>query len=164
MGTVFSRRGLSGQLAGDLGRRIVDGTLAPGTTIDVEALEVEASVSRTVVRESLKVLTDKGLLDARPRIGTYVLPRASWNLLDSDVMTWRAEGGMSDRLLGELDQLRHMIEPWAAAAAAERRTEDDLADLRDALDAMSGAFAAHRASRVSQLEAHIEADIAFHSA
>ena len=87
----FSRRGLHGQLADTIGRRILSGELAEGQILDVEKFESDFNVSRTVVREATKVLSAKGLLDARPRVGTYVRPRASWNLLDSDVMVWRAE-------------------------------------------------------------------------
>ncbi len=162
--TLFSRRGLQGQLADALGRQIVSGKLHEGQVLDVDGLEVEYSISRTVVREAIKVLTAKGLLDARPRIGTYVLPRASWNLLDSDVMVWRSADGLSSELLAELDELRRIIEPAAARIAAEKRTDADLTSLQAALDRMSVAYEEHKSTHVSSLAEHVHADIAFHTA
>lgn len=162
--TVFSRRGLSARVTDDLGRRIVSGRLTPGSVIDVEQLETDFDVSRTVVREALKVLTDKGLVDARPRTGTYVLPRQSWNLLDSDVMLWRAADGMSATLLRELDELRHMVEPWAARMAALHRTPEDLARMEAAVKDMVAAHERHLSSNADTLRSHVDADIAFHTA
>lgn len=160
----FSRRGLHGQLADTIGRRILSGELAEGQILDVEKFESDFNVSRTVVREATKVLSAKGLLDARPRVGTYVLPRASWNLLDSDVMVWRAESGFTNELLAELDQLRRMIEPSAVRIAALNRTADDLALIQAALDRMSDAHHNRSTTHGSSLAEHVEADIEFHTA
>ena len=162
--TLFSRRGLQGQLADALGRRILSGELPEGGTIDVDRLGSDVNVSRTVVREAIKVLTAKGLVDARPRTGTYVLPRSSWNLLDNDVMVWRAENGMSRELLNELDELRRIIEPAAARIAALKRTDKDLIDLEHALERMAQAYQVHRDTHVSSLAEHVQADIDFHTA
>lgn len=162
--TVFSKRGLQGQLADTLGRRILSGELAEGQTIDVEGLESEFHVSRTVVREALRVLTSKGLLDARPRTGTFVLPRREWKLLDEDVMSWRAENGLSQKLLTELDQLRRIIEPAAARLAALQRSGRDLEAIEDALERMARVYEAHRSHHANGLAEHVQADIAFHTA
>jgi DNA-binding FadR family transcriptional regulator len=89
---AYSNRGLGGQIVEDLGRRIVQGELPPGSTIDVDQLESQHAVSRTVVREAVKVLIAKGLLDARPKRGTFVRSATQWNLLDGDVMSWRDDG------------------------------------------------------------------------
>nr|WP_281371340.1 FadR/GntR family transcriptional regulator [Leifsonia naganoensis] len=155
---------MQGQLAGTLGRRILAGTLAEGETIDVDALEHEFSVSRTVVREALRVLSAKGLVDARPRTGTFVRPRTAWRLLDEDVMAWRAENGMSEKLLVELDELRRVIEPAAARLAATHRSDADVAALESALERMKVAFEAHRTTSVSRLAEHVQADVDFHTA
>ena len=155
---LYSRRGLHGQLVESLGKRIVRGELLPGDVVDVDRLEVDHAVSRTVVREAIKVLTTKGLLDARPKRGTFVRPRAQWNLLDADVMTWRDEGhGPDQQLLQDLDEVRRAVEPPGARLAAERRTEQDLAEIDAALQDMVDT--AHVKG-----DEHIAADLRFHRA
>lgn len=154
--TAFSRRGLHGQLVDALGSRIVGGRIQPGETIDGQAVEEEFDVSRTVVREALKVLTAKGLVDARPRLGTFVRDRVHWNLLDSDVMAWRGSTDNPDRrLLLELGEVRAIVEPGAAGLAAARRTGEQLARIRTALLAMEAS---------SDIETTTDADIDFHLA
>ncbi|MCY7411658.1 MAG: GntR family transcriptional regulator [Salinibacterium sp.] len=88
--TFYSRRGIHGQVVDVLGLRILSGELLPGSVVDPEALSAEFGVSRTVVREAIKVLAAKGLMDARPRTGTRITERSRWRLLDTDVMNWRA--------------------------------------------------------------------------
>ncbi|WP_328538987.1 FadR/GntR family transcriptional regulator [Streptomyces sp. NBC_00344] len=125
-----------------LARRIFDGTYAEGATLDLPQLMAELDISQTVLREAIKVLTVKGLLDARQRRGTFVRPLENWNLLDSDVLRWRAASGSGagdDSFFDELFELRRSVEPAAAALAALRRTDDDLAALDTALDAMGSA-------------------------
>lgn len=154
--TAFSRRGLHGQLVDALGSRIVGGRIQPGETIDGQAVEEEFDVSRTVVREALKVLTAKGLVDARPRLGTFVRDRVHWNLLDSDVMAWRGSTDHPDRrLLLELGEVRAIVEPGAAGLAAARRTDEQLVRIRTALLAMEAS---------ADIEATTDADIEFHLA
>ncbi len=77
-------------------------------------------VSRTVVRESFRVLEAKGLVAARPNVGTRVRPVRDWSLLDPDVVEWRALGPQCGDQQRELDELRWGIEPLAARLAAER--------------------------------------------
>lgn len=162
--TIYSRRGLHGQVFDTLGRRIVTGEFPEGAILDVEGLETEFRVSRTVVRETLRGLATKGLLDARPRVGTFVLPRHQWNLLDTDVMRWRGDAGPSVRLQSELDELRRLIEPWASRRAATNRTDDDVAELHHQVDLMRRSHEiATRDGSPSALPAHIDADLAFHS-
>src|SRR5690606_17108153 len=110
----------------------------------------------TVLRESLKVLAGKGLVDARQKRGTFVRARSAWNLLDPDVIHWRAEGGDSHQLMRDLADVRTIVEPAAAYRAALRRTEDDLAALDAALSAMAGSRGDSAAAA--------EADAAFHRA
>lgn len=151
----YSRRGVHGQVVDTLGRRIVQGTIAPGELIDPADVEREVSVSRTVVREAVKVLAAKGLVDALPRRGTYVLPREQWNLLDADIMRWRhtGDGEQDAELLESLSELRSLVEPFAARLAAQRRTTADLAELESALKALSEG---------STVDEHTAADLAFH--
>lgn len=136
-GITYSRRGLHGQIVRAIGRQIVGGELKPGDVVEIEGVEAEFGVSRTVVREAIKVLTAKGLLDARPRHGTFVLPRAAWNLLDADVMSWRDTGEPDPAFLGDLDEVRRIFEPMGARLAAQRRTKEDIEVLASALADMS---------------------------
>ncbi|WP_427924844.1 FadR/GntR family transcriptional regulator [Streptomyces sp. cg40] len=158
--TPYARRGVHGQTVEVLARRILGGGIPEGATLDLVALQSELDVSLTALRESLKVLAAKGMVDARQRRGTFVRPRAEWNLLDADVLRWQFEGAStaeSDRaLLHNLAEVRAIIEPAAVRLAAQRRTDADLAALDGALDAMGeeGSDASHA----------VEADLAFHRA
>lgn len=114
-----------------LGLRIVRGDYPPGARIDVDSLEPELGVSKTAMREALRVIREKGLIDSWPRRGTIVNPRKDWKLLDSDVILWRRSARRDDdRLLAELSQLRDIIEPAAAKLAAQYRQPEDLEALR----------------------------------
>ena len=85
----YPRRGLHGHVVDELGRRVVGGRWAPGAPLPNEDdLVAELGVSRTVVRESIKVLQAKGLVEVRPKTGTRVRPRRAWHLLDPDVVGW----------------------------------------------------------------------------
>lgn len=131
---------LHSELVDMLGLRIVRGDYPPGTRIDVDALEPEFGVSKTAMREALRVIREKGLIDSWPRRGTIVNDRKSWKLLDSDVIKWRrAARRDDDRLLAELSQLRDVIEPAAAKLAARYRKPEDL-------EALEKAFAEFEAS------------------
>jgi DNA-binding FadR family transcriptional regulator len=87
---AYPGRGLHGRVIRELGLRIVGGALPPGSSLPNEdELGAELGVSRTVVREAVKVLLAKGLVEVRPRTGTRVRPRRSWHLLDPDVVAWQ---------------------------------------------------------------------------
>jgi DNA-binding FadR family transcriptional regulator len=158
--STFNGRGLQGQLVHELGVRIMSGELAPGSSIDPEGLSTEFDVSRTVVREALRVLTAKGLVGARPRFGTYVTERAHWRLLDPEVMQWRTAGEPDRRLVTELGEVRLVIEPAAARMAAERRTSAQLDRIRAACDRLDRSYRDESPDRPD----HTEADIEFHRA
>src|SRR6266545_2268237 len=81
----YVARGVHGQTVEVLAQRILNGQLAEGATLDIAALQSEFDVSLTVLREALRVLAAKGMVDARPKRGTFVRPRAHWSLLDGDV-------------------------------------------------------------------------------
>ena len=103
-----------------LGRGIVTGQWDARRFPTEAELAAEHGVSRSVTREAVKMLTAKGLLTARPRIGTSVQPQASWNLFDPDVLRWLLERNFSLDLLRQFSELRVAIEPAAAALAARR--------------------------------------------
>jgi GntR family transcriptional regulator, galactonate operon transcriptional repressor len=151
---TYVDRGLHGRVVHELGLRILRGQLAPGTTLRTEELEREFDVSRTVIREALKVLGAKGLVDARPRRGTYVRPRADWILLDPDVLRWQFEGRSDSSFFDNLAEVRAIIEPAGAWLAAKRRTEADLERLERALDQMVAAGRDGHAFMVADLEFH----------
>ncbi|MER7190589.1 FadR/GntR family transcriptional regulator [Streptomyces flaveolus] len=153
---AYSTRGVHGQVVQSLGARIVGGAVPEGTTLDVRALGEELDVSLTVMRESLKVLAGKGLVDARQKRGTFVRERKHWNLLDADVIRWRVEGGAGEELMRDLADVRSIIEPAAAHRAALHRTDADLEALEAALGLMGRA-------RADSSDA-AEADAAFHRA
>jgi DNA-binding FadR family transcriptional regulator len=155
----YPDRGLHGRAVEDLGRRIVSGELAEDAPIDIDELSERYDSSRGVVREALRVLGAKGLIDARPKRGTYVTPRSSWSLLDNDVLRWQFEMLPSADVLERLAELRLIIEPGAAALAARHRTEADLAELAAALDALEITHETDEAR-----EAAVVGDIRFHTA
>lgn len=135
--TGYTGRGLHGQVVDELGARIVSGRLGRDASIDLGRLEAELDVSRTMLREALKVLAAKGLIDARQKRGTYVLPREQWNLLDADVLRWQLSARPTGELLGSLAEVRAIVEPAGARLAAARRDDADVAALSEALAAMT---------------------------
>ena len=157
------RRGLKDQVVEALGSDIVAGRLLPGALLPLEALLLARfNVSRTVLREALTVLADKGLIETRQKRGTMVRPRLEWNQLDPSVIGWSGapDGDLLPmdvgRRLDRLIEVRHIIEPAAAALAARRGTAEDLARVGEAYAAMEAAG--------SDLQAFRQADLAFHVA
>jgi DNA-binding FadR family transcriptional regulator len=137
---TFSRRSLHGQVAHDIGRRILGGLVKPGELLPRETeLSQRLGVSRTALREAIKVLAGKGLIESRPKTGTRVRPRESWNFLDPDVLTWACEANNPEHYVDELYELRRVIEPAAAAFAADRASADDIARMEAAFEAMTAA-------------------------
>lgn len=151
-------RGLHRQLAEQLGLAIATGEYSPGQQIVPEDLAEHFAVSRTVVREVLKVLEAKGMIAARPRTGTRIRPHGEWSLLDPDVIRWRSTGPDSARQIEELLGVRSAIEPLAARNASAVATATDRQALLDALEAMSAAV------EEQDWDAFTDADVAFHRA
>ena len=145
------------QLARELGRRIVAGSIETGTMLDDEnALAERYEVSRVVVRDAVKILVGKGLLDVRRGIGTRVRPRDRWVLLDDDVLAWHLSAPPSASFLAQLMEIRLAIEPKASRWAAERATTEDIAEIEKALQGMEDA--------TGSSESFIIADALFHKA
>lgn len=146
---------LHGTIARDIGVAIVSGRLRPGHVLDGE---VEASsrwrVSRTAYREAVRILSAKGLVHSKPRIGTRVSPREQWHLLDPDVLAWAFSDEPGLEVLHGLFELRSIVEPAAAALAAARRTQQHLDDMRRALDDMARHTLHVEAGRVADQEFH----------
>jgi DNA-binding FadR family transcriptional regulator len=154
---TYSRRSLHGQVAHDIGSRIVSGELAPGSLLPNEAeLSVRFAISRTALREAMKVLAAKGMVESRPKIGTRIRPRDEWNMLDPDLLSWQFATQPIDHFAQSLFEIRRIIEPPAAALAAERGTEEHLAAIAEAYDSM--AATAHEGDMLT------EHDLRFHQA
>lgn len=151
-------RNLPTQIVWDLGSRIISGDIPPGSILTSDTLEEQFGVSRTVVREALRVLHDKGMTRARTKTGTIVLEREEWNLLDPDVISWFRSSGLAPELLKDLEEVRASYEPWVARIAAKRRGSKDVAVLSSALKRMTDAYYGNG----MQSEIIGEADMAFH--
>ncbi|MEV7469016.1 FadR/GntR family transcriptional regulator [Streptomyces kronopolitis] len=150
-------RGLHGQLVQQLGQMIVSGDLGADRPLVPEEIGQRFEVSRTVVRESLRVLEAKGLVSARPNVGTRVRPVSDWNLLDPDIIEWRAYGPQRDDQRRELCELRWTIEPLAARLAASHAREDIQQRLADMVEIMGHSAAQGDTMTFSR------ADAEFHS-
>jgi DNA-binding FadR family transcriptional regulator len=156
-GLGYPRDGLHGRIVHAIGRSIVSGRIRPGEQLPPPA---RVRASRGVVREAIKVLAAKGLVASRPRTGTRVRPRASWNLLDPDVLAWQQEQLPRGIFLGKLTEARLIVEPGAAELAARRAGPEQLAAIGAALRAMRDALD----RSPTDYEAYNEADIRFHQA
>lgn len=128
---------IRGGIAHDLGVAIVTGRLAPGTAlVSEERFSVENNVSRGAYREALKVLAAKGLVQQRLKSATRVNERAKWSMLDIEVLGWMFEGGATRDFIDGIFELRRIVEPSAAALAAQRRDERQLARMGHSLQEM----------------------------
>lgn len=153
----YAMRGLQGKVIDALGRDIVGGTYAPGSLLPKEAdLTAAYGVSRTSVREAMKVLSAKGLIEIRQKIGTRVRARDLWNVFDSDVLTWHHQQGLSESVMRDLIELRQVIEPAAARFASSRASMADLRRIERAL--------ADMARHVTDPVGYAESDVEFHMA
>lgn len=148
---------LSAQVSRELGRRIVSGHYRPNDLLEDEAALAERyQVSRSVIRDSVKVLVGKGLLEVRRGIGTRVRNRNSWGLLDDDVLAWHQAVPPNPEILRQLMDMRRVIEPKAARWAAELGSDDDHAAISDAQNSME--------QEKESIEDYIIADAHFHRA
>ena len=146
---------LTYRIVEDLGIAIVTDRYTENNPFPVEAdLCKQYGVSRSILREAVKMLTAKGLLSARPRQGTWVQPEDAWNLLDPDVLRWLLERKLSFSLLIEFTQMRLAVEPLAAALAALVAEPAQKAAVMAAIDRMA---AAERGE-----DDPLNSDIAFH--
>src|SRR5690242_9075688 len=154
----YPRRNLHGQIVHTIGKQILRGDLRPGDPIPMPH---DLPASRTAVREAIKVLAAKGLVEARPKTGTRVRSRDAWNLLDPDVLAWRQDGVPPVRFVRSVTELRGIIEPGAAGLAASRASSTDLATIERAYHDMEAAVPVDRAMDV---HAFVDADTRFHTA
>ncbi len=152
----MAARNLHGHVVQVLGQRIVSGAIKQGEVLPPEAtMAEEMEVSRTSLREAMKVLSAKGLVEARPKVGTRVRDARFWSQLDADVLAWRCASMPTADFVQKLSEMREIIEPAAAASAASHRTVTQLKRMQVAFDAME---ASH------DPESWTSADIDFHEA
>jgi len=145
------------RLTRSFGKQIAQGEFEPGSALPSEAELCERfEVSRNVMREVIKVLSTKKLIDAQPHRGLFVMPTEQWNYLDADVLEWALEKGTNPELISSLIEVRSLIEPTITRWAAERATAVDLV----AIEASYNDMVANR----NNVLAFQEADIRFHKA
>src|SRR5262249_4395549 len=113
------------------------------------------NVSRTVLREAVKVLAAKGLIEVRPRTGIRVRPRNEWNLVAADLLGWLWEAGPDNALVWELCEVRAIVEPAAAELAASRASDKEIEELLHWYDLI--------AANTDDENARLEADRHFHA-
>ena len=152
-----NRNNLTTQVTNYLGQRILSGESKPGDVLPQEELLCEQlSVSRTVIREAIKSLAAKGLVESRPKVGTEVLPMDCWNYLDPQVLDWHGKGDHTLQMLHHLTELRQAIEPAAAEMAAMRASDEELAKIESACREMK--------DNIHNMDTYLSADLAFHIA
>jgi DNA-binding FadR family transcriptional regulator len=152
----MAARNLHGHVVQVLGQRIVSGVIKQGEILPPEAtMAEEMDVSRTSLREAMKVLSAKGLVEARPKVGTRVRDARYWSQLDADVLAWRCASMPTSDFVQKLSEMREIVEPAAAASAARHRNVIQLKRMQVAFEDME---AAH------DPEAWTSADIDFHEA
>ncbi len=155
--TSLQRQNLSEQVVQQVALSIMRNEFKPGDALLNEPeLSLQFNVSRPVLREALKILSAKGLVESRPKTGTRVRPRSDWNLLDPDVIAWQYEIGFDRSFLQAVCEIRLMFEPMTARLAAERATAEEVVWIEDCCQRLQDA--------VDSIELYIPADLQFHAA
>ncbi|MEU1851567.1 FadR/GntR family transcriptional regulator [Streptomyces sp. NPDC019990] len=149
-------RGLHGHVLDTLGPEITAGGYPPGSVLRTDELAQRFDVSRSVMREAVRVLESMHLVESRRRVGVTVRPASQWNVYDPQVIRWRLAGKDRARQLRSLTVLRSAVEPVAAGLAARHATAEQCAELTECALGM----VAH--SRGRKLEEYLVHDVAFH--
>ena len=146
----------------EIGLQIVKGEYKPGDTLPNEDnLCKQFDVSRGALREATKLLTQKGLIRTRPKIGTLVQPHQDWNLFDADVLLWKLETGDKLDFLKKVTEVRRTIESQAAKFAANRASDSEIEFIRNCYNKMEQAL---RIEDEYDYETYLQLDMAFHIA
>jgi DNA-binding FadR family transcriptional regulator len=142
-------------VAEDIGTRILKGEFAPGTLLPKEASwSGNYRVSRTAVREAVKMLAAKGLIVSRTKVGSRVQPRDRWNFLDRDILGWYCKSMDRRKFLSSIQEVRFVLEPEAAALAAIHHTPRRL-KLIDAAMAEMWAAKSHKELVAADVNFHL---------
>jgi len=148
---------LCSKVTAELGGRIVAGDYLPDQVLPTEAdLCSIFGVSRTTVREAVKRLHGKGLLDGGPRKGNRVLPTARWNQFDAELLSWRMQRGVTTEIVDQLYEVRDCFEPRACALAAVHGGPAEKAQIRAHFQMLTDASL--------NTERRVAADLEFHLA
>jgi DNA-binding FadR family transcriptional regulator len=126
---VAAEAGLHARVLDHLGTAICGDHLTPGSVLYIDHLVDQFAVSRSVVREVLRVLASMGLVESRRRVGTLIRPAGDWNVFDPQVIRWRLASAARLAQLRSITELRSAVEPQAAALAAARATPAEASDL-----------------------------------
>ncbi len=140
-----------------IGSAIAGGSLPSGSRLTLEGLQQEYGVSRTVSRDTVKVLESMNLVYSRRRVGIVVQERSLWNVFDPKLVRWRLNSAQSDLQYSSLTELRIAVEPIAAAGAARRASAAERARL------VFLAAELRRLGEAGELDAFLAVDIEFHS-
>ena len=154
------------QIARSLGTRIVSGEFTPGDLLPIESELCQIyGVSRTTVREAVKNLTAKRLIEVSPKVGTRVLPFADWNLLDRDVLEWRLNAQFDAEIVSDIFEMRLCFEPRAAYRAARDGSADDHRQITHHFEDLVAAYRdnAPRLASEASLEFHLAVIHASHN-
>ncbi|AKZ54786.1 Transcriptional regulator [Streptomyces ambofaciens ATCC 23877] len=149
-------RGLHGRVLDTLGPAITAGEYPAGSVLRTDELAQRFEVSRSVMREAVRVLESMHLVESRRRVGVTVLPECEWNVYDPQVIRWRLAGSERPRQLRSLTVLRSAVEPVAAGLAARLATPEQCAELTECALGMVANSSGHR------LEQYLFHDVAFH--
>ncbi|GAA2437698.1 FadR/GntR family transcriptional regulator [Streptomyces glaucus] len=149
-------RGLHGRVLDTLGPEITAGEYPPGSVLRTDELAQRFDVSRSVMREAVRVLESMHLVESRRRVGVTVRPRSEWNVYDPQVIRWRLAGTDRPQQLRSLTVLRSAVEPVAAGLAAKYATAEQCAELTECALGMVANSRGHR------LEEYLVHDVAFH--
>lgn len=149
-------RGLHARVLDQIGTAICGGELEDGAVLYIDDLAERYAVSRSVVREALRVLASMGMVESRRRVGTQIRPQTQWNVYDPQVIRWRLASRQRNVQLRSMTELRTAVEPQAARLAAERTSPDAASEL------VSTAARMWAAGQSDDEEEFLRLDIEFH--
>ncbi|MDJ0353671.1 FCD domain-containing protein [Pseudarthrobacter sp. PH31-O2] len=149
-------RALHLRVLDELGEGIVSGTFAPGQRLTLEGIQQQYGISRTLARDTTRVLESMNLVYSRRRVGIVVQDSAHWNVFDPKLVRWRLASGRRTEQYASLTELRIAVEPIAAAGAARRAGSAERRRL------VTLAAELRRLGEAGDLEGFLTADIAFH--
>lgn len=142
--------------ARELGVAIIEGRMTPGSGLTLESVQQRFGLSRTVAREIVRQLESLGLVVSKRRVGIVVQERSQWHFLHPTLIDWRLRSTDRPRQLRDLTELRHVVEPAAAEAAARLADHATRARLPELAARMRDLGEAGR------LEEFLELDIELH--
>lgn len=139
----------------EIGQGIVSGKFPVGSILANDVVMMETyGVSRTVLREALKTLEAKGLVEARPKVGTRVSSRSRWSFFDPQILSWHFYAKPDRQFYLSLFEVRRALETRAAALAAERRTAENIRVMNYWLHQMDSANGDLENHGIAALEIH----------